>query len=106
MYRRVLTGSHRGVGPMTLDRAAVDHLRSVADSLAGAWAATARTRTTLGRERAVLGFIGVDGLDRAGRPLAAEVVARYVGDSVDRLAQGIALPFAMAAVEYDLEPRE
>ncbi|HEX9044849.1 MAG TPA: lysine 5,6-aminomutase subunit alpha [Candidatus Limnocylindrales bacterium] len=89
-----------------VDPGAVRHLRAVANSLAGAWAATARTRTTFGRERAVLGLLGVDGLDRAGRPLAAGVVERYVGESVERLARGIALPFAMAAVEYDLEPRE
>lgn len=84
----------------------LDGLLATADTLAGAWAGRARASTTLGQERALLRLCGVAGLDRAGRPLAAEVVERYVGGSVDRLASGVMLPFAMALLEYDLGPQE
>ena len=36
------------------------------------------TFTTVGQERAILRLFGVTGVDRAGRPLAAEVVDRYL----------------------------
>src|SRR4029077_3870097 len=42
------------------------------------------------------------GLDRAGRPLAGEVVDRYLAGGTGRLAGGVALPFAAALLEYDM----
>jgi hypothetical protein len=77
-----------------------------ATSLAGAWGAAAAATTSVGQERAILRLFGVGGLDRAGHPLAAEVVERYLAPDPRRLAAGIALPFAMALVEYDLPPGE
>jgi hypothetical protein len=74
--------------------------------LAGTWGARAAVSTTVGRERAILRLFGVQGLDRGGRPLAGEVVDRYVAGRSGRLAAGIALPFAMALVEYDLTAQE
>ena len=62
--------------------------------------------TSLGRERAILRLIGVTGLDREGRPLAAEVVDRYVDGQSTRLAMGIGFPFAMALLEYDTTPQQ
>lgn len=91
---------------MTLDAAALDRLRSLAASLAGTWGARAALSTTAGRERAMLRLFGVHGLDRHGRPLAGEVVDRYVRGSAERLAAGVALPFAMALVEYDVPVQE
>jgi hypothetical protein len=84
----------------------LDRLLSTADSLAGAWAGRAAASTTLGQERAFLRLCGVGGVDRAGRPLAAEVVERYVGSRVERLASGVMLPFAMGVLEYDLSPQD
>ena len=72
------------VGPHTAgmqllgDGTAFDDLRARATAIASAWGATAATFTTVGQERAILRLFGVGGLDRAGRPLAAEVVDRYV----------------------------
>lgn len=82
--------------------ASLDRLRTLADTLAGTWAGRASISTSIGRERAILRLFGVHGLDRTGRPLAGEVVDRYVGGSPRRLAGGVALPFAMALVEYDV----
>ena len=45
-------------------------------------------------------------MDRSGRPLAAEVVERYLAPDPRRLGGGIALPFAIAMAEYDLPPME
>jgi hypothetical protein len=84
----------------------LDRLLELADALAGTWAARGAASTTVGRERAILRLLGVQGLDRSGVPLAGEVVDRYVGRSSARLAGGVALPFAMAVVEYDLSPQE
>lgn len=84
----------------------LDGLYARAETLAGAWSAPATAATTLGRERAILRLFGVHGLDRTGRPLAAEVVDRYLAEDPRRLAGGIALPFAIAMVEYDLPPQE
>ena len=67
---------------------------------------SAAASTTIGQERAILRLFGVSGLDRGGRPLAAEVVDRYLGPDPRRLGGGIALPFAMALAEYDLTPQE
>lgn len=77
-----------------------------AAALANALARSAAGSTTLGRERAILRLIGVTGLDREGRPLAAEVVDHYVGGDPVRLALGIGLPFAMALIEYDTTPQQ
>ena len=54
----------------------LDGLLTLADSLAGAWAGRAARSTTKGQERAILRLCGVGGIDRAGNPLAAEVVDR------------------------------
>ena len=51
-------------------------------------------------------MLGVDGLDRDGRPLAATLVERYCGSDRSRLARGVILPFAVALLEYDLPVRE
>ncbi len=85
---------------------ALEDLRARATEIASAWGATAATFTTIGQEHAILRLFGVGGLDHAGRPLAAEVVDRYVGPDPRRLAGGIALPFAMAMAEYDLSPQD
>src|SRR5436309_1901023 len=84
----------------------LDRLVGRADTLAGSWAARARLSTTLGQERAILRLFGVHGLDASGQPLAGQVVDRYMGSGRRRLASGIALPFAMALLEYDLGPQE
>lgn len=91
---------------MTNDAAALDRLHALADALAGTWGARAAASTTVGRERAILRLFGVEGLDRAGRPLAGEVVDHYLGGRADRLAAGITLPFAMGLAEYDISPQE
>jgi len=54
----------------------------------------------------MLRLFGVTGLDRAGRPLAGTAVDRWLASARDGLAGGIALPFAMALLEYDLEPQQ
>ena len=84
---------------------ATDRLLARATTLAGAWGARARTSTTAGCERALLRLFGVAGLDRSGRPLAGEVVARYLAGGASRLAGGVVLPFAAALIEYDLAPQ-
>ena len=84
----------------------LDRLRDLAATLAAAWSARARTSTTVGVERAILRLFGVSGLDSRGRPLAGEVLDRYLAGAPNRLAGGIGLPFAMALVEYDLTPQQ
>ncbi len=91
---------------MTTETGALDRLQALAEALTGTWAARAAASTTVGRERAILRLFGVEGLDRTGRPLAGEVVDRYVAGQVDRLASGITLPFAMALAEYDVPAQE
>jgi hypothetical protein len=88
------------------DVTALQDLRARATAIASAWGATAATFTTVGQERAILRLFGVAGIDRAGRPLAAEVVDRYTTPDPRRLGGGIALPFAMGMAEYDLRPQE
>lgn len=88
------------------DGARIEDLRSSAAAIASAWGAAAATFTTIGQERAILRLFGVTGLDHEERPLAAEVVDRYVTPDPRRLGGGIALPFAMAMAEYDLRPQE
>ena len=90
---------------MTIDLGPLDRIVDRAETLAGAWAGRARASTTVGRERAMLRLFGVSGLDAAGRPLAWSVVDRYLGGGPGRLGGGIALPFAMALAEYDLDPQ-
>jgi hypothetical protein len=85
---------------------ALDRLLDRATTLAGAWGARARASTTLGQERAMLRLFGVHGLDRSGRPLAGAAVDRWLASDRGGLGGGIALPFAMALVEYDLEPQQ
>jgi len=84
----------------------LDLLAERAETLAGAWGARARASTTAGQERAILRLLGVTGLDRAGRPLAGSAVDRWLSTTRDGLGGGIALPFAMALLEYDLEPQQ
>ena len=86
--------------------AALDRLAERAETLAGAWAARARATTTVGQERAMLRLFGVTGLDRSGRPLAGAAVDRWLSTARDGLGGGIALPFTMALLEYDLEPQQ
>ena len=92
-----------GPGDFAADRA---QLLQRATALANVLARTAKAATTLGRERAILRLIGVTGLDREGRPLAAEVVDQYVQGQPTRLAMGIGFPFAMALLEYDTNPQQ
>lgn len=109
---RVAAGACRILSPMapTLrsgDFAAeLDRLSALAANLAAEFGPVAATSRTLGRERAILRLIGVAGIDREGRPLAAEVVDRYISGHPARLATGIALPFAMALLEYDIAPQQ
>ena len=84
----------------------LDGLTGRAESLAAAWSVPAGAATSVGQERAILRLFGVSGLDRTGRPLAGEVVDRYLAPDPGRLAAGIALPFAMGLLEYDLAPQE
>ena len=77
-----------------------------ATALAASLGSTAAASTSVGQERAILRMFGVTGIDRAGRPLAAEAVDRYISPDRTRLAGGIALPFAMAAAEYGLDSHE
>jgi hypothetical protein len=83
-----------------------DRLVDAAEALAGAWGGRARACTTVGQERAILRLFGVHGLDAAGAPLAGSVVNRWLAGEPDALAAGITLPFAMALLEYDLEPQQ
>lgn len=94
-----MTGSESPFGSL-------ERLAERAETLAGSWGARARASTTAGQERAILRLFGVTGLDRAGRPLAGAAVDRWLSTSVDGLGGGIALPFAMALLEYDLEPQQ
>ena len=87
---------------MSAELGPIDRLLERAMTLAGAWEARARIATTLGQERALLRLFGVSGLDRAGRPLAGEVVDRYLAGGTRRLAGGVALPFAAALLEYEI----
>ena len=84
----------------------LDRLVARADALAGAWGARAKASTTVGQERAILRLFGVTGLDAAGRPLAGATVDKWLSGDPRTLGNGIALPFAMALVEYDLEPHQ
>ena len=91
---------------MTADWGPLDSLVARAEALAGAWGARARASTTIGQERAILRLFGVSGLDRAGRPLAGATSIAGWPATRTASAAGIALPFAMALLEYDLEPQQ
>jgi hypothetical protein len=81
-------------------------VRRLASELAGPLAKVARRSSTLAQEHAILRLIGVDGLDRDDRPLAASVAARYCGASRDRLAGGLLLPLAAALGDRAMAPRD
>ena len=91
---------------MSADWGPLDRLVAQADALAGAWGAKARASTTIGQERAVLRLFGVSGLDANGRPLAGAAVDRWLTGDPRGLSTGIALPFAMSLLEYDVEPQQ
>ncbi len=91
---------------MNADWGPLDRLVTQAAALAGAWGARARASTTIGQERAILRMFGVTGLDAAGRPLASTTIDRWLSAEPRALGNGIALPFAMALLEYDLEPQQ
>jgi hypothetical protein len=80
-------------------------LRRDAAELAAGLSARARRSTTIAQQRAILRMIGVDGLDRAGQPLASSVAESYCGGNRGRLASGVLLPFAVARLEYELPVR-
>ena len=88
-----------------LDRARDQVIRHAAD-LASAWGSKARASTTVARERAILRLFGVAGLDHFGVPLASAVVERAMGEDPALLGSGIALPFAIALLEYDVTPQQ
>ena len=85
----------------TLSGEAAELRRRAAD-LAGALSRAARRSATIAQERAVLRMLGVDGLDRAGRPLAASLAERYCGSDPRRLARGVILPFVAAMLSIFL----
>ena len=91
---------------MTSPLGKTDRLLGLADTVAGSWGARARATTSSGQERAILRLFGVGGLDRAGRPLAGATVDRWLTTIPGGLGGGIALPFAMALLEYDLDPAQ
>jgi hypothetical protein len=91
---------------VTGDWGPVDKLVGRAEALAGAWGARARASTSVGQERAILRLFGVTGVDAGGRPLAGTTVDRWLASDPRGLGAGIALPFAMALLEYDLEPQQ
>lgn len=91
---------------MTDNWGPLDRLVDLAEALAGAWGARARASTTVGQERAILRLFGVHGLDASGRPLAGTTVDRWLAADPRGLGAGITLPFAMALLEYDLEPQQ
>ncbi|MEA2609442.1 MAG: beta-lysine 5,6-aminomutase alpha subunit [Chloroflexota bacterium] len=84
----------------------LERLSAQAEALAGVWGARARASTTIGQERAILRLFGVSGLDGAGRPLAGTTVDRWLAGDPRGLGTGITLPFAMALLEYDLDPQQ
>ena len=91
---------------MTAEWGPLDRMVARAEALAGAWGARARASTTVGQERAILRLFGVTGLDATGRPLAGATIDRWLASGPRALGAGIALPFAMALLEYDLEPQQ
>lgn len=92
--------------PTGVLEAELERLTADAARLAAALGRRAVRATSHGRERAILRLLGVEGLDRDGRPLAAAAVDRYLGGRPDRLGAGIALPFALGVVEYDVTAQQ
>jgi hypothetical protein len=86
--------------------AGLDRLQERADALADRLGPAARAATTVGIERATLRLLGIQGLDRAGAPLASAVVDRATGLDPARLARGVLLPFAAALVLYESTPQD
>lgn len=84
----------------------VEQVRQRAADVASGLSRTARRTATIAQERAVLRMLGVDGLDRAGHPLATTLAERYCGSDTSRLARGVLLPFVVAMLEYDMTPHE
>ncbi len=84
----------------------LDRLLERAGSVAAALGGPARASTSLGQERAILRLFGVTGLDANGRPLAGATVQQWLARDRRGLSGGIALPFAMGLLEYDLEPQQ
>ena len=84
----------------------LDELVARADALAATIAPRARATTSIGQERAMLRLFGVTGLDAGGRPLAGATVDRWLARDRRGLGGGIALPFAMGLLEYDLDPQQ
>jgi hypothetical protein len=84
----------------------LEGIRRRASGLAAGFSKTARRSATISQERAVLRMLGIEGLDRSGRPLAAVLADCYSGSQPGRLARGILLPFSVALLEYELSPRE
>jgi hypothetical protein len=87
-------------------QAQAELVRRLAADLAGEMSRSARRTATIAQERAVLRMLGVDGLDRAGRPLSTSLAERYFGSDRGRLARGVILPFVAALLEYDLPARD
>lgn len=87
-------------------QAQAELVRRRAADLAGELSRSARRTATIAQERAVLRMLGVDGLDRVGRPLSASLAERYFGSDRDRLARGVILPFVAALLQYDLPARD
>ncbi len=83
-----------------------EEVRLLAADLAAGLSRTASRSATIAQERAILRMLGVDGLDRAGRPLAASLAERYCGSNAGRLARGMVLPFVVAMIEYDLPAQD
>ncbi len=92
------------VGGIVSERA--EAVRTRAADLASRFSSAARHAATVAQERAILRMLGVDGLDRTGKPLAASVCDRYLATDRSRLSSGLILPFSVALVEYETSPRE
>lgn len=91
---------------MSADWGPLDRLVARADELAVTMGARARMQTSVSQERALLRLFGVTGLDASGRPLAGATVDRWLARDPRGLGGGIALPFAMGLLEYDLDPQQ
>jgi hypothetical protein len=92
------------VAPTALASRAAE-LRSEAEALA-AGLAPLRALTTPGIERAALRFLGINGLDPRGEPLAAALVDRFHDAGLTHLGEGIALALALAAAGRGTGPQE
>lgn len=92
----------RGLRRGALLSTQAEEVRRRAADLAAGFSRTAMRSATIAQERAVLRMLGVDGLDRAGHPLAASLAERYCGSDPSRLARGVILPFVVAMIEYDM----